>query len=218
MFDGAVLKLRDAGAAIDRVKALVTVPMYSNVQIISGPTGLRGNLAGTNDPVAFAEAFSSCVAQVRSIGDAVLKDREANQQDGFKDWRESKRKECEQDDLLRFINDKRNADLHEGYSPLVFTMNIFSFNTTTDGAAPSAAAILVVNGTGPYWIVDQGTVHERRLPVTSVGDVSFTVALAEPPASHLGGCLSSTEPVAILCLAEGYYRDLLFEARKRFTP
>jgi hypothetical protein len=188
------------------------------VQIISGPPGLKRDPAGASNPVAFAEAFSSCVAQVRSVGDAVLKDQEANKQAGFQKWRNSKKNECKNDDLLRFINDRRNADLHEGYSPLAFTMHPFSFNSETVGPAPSPAANLFVDGTGPYWIVDQGTPHERRLPVESMGNVLFSVAIVNPPTMHLGSALPSTEPGAILRLAEGYYANLLFEARQTFAP
>jgi hypothetical protein len=150
MFSGAVVKLRDARTAMDRLSTLVIPPVTSNVQIISGAPGVKGDPVGTNRPVEFAEAFSSCVEQVRSVGDAVLKDKEAIKMAGFPAWRELKKTECKNDPLLKFINDRRNGDLHAGDSPLVFTMHPFSFNSMAVGTAPSPTASLFVDGTGPY--------------------------------------------------------------------
>lgn len=217
MFGGAVIKLRDARTAMDRLIALVIPPVNSNVQIVSGSPGLKGDPVGTGSPVAFAEAFSSCVAQVRSVGDAVLKDKGANKLTGFPAWRESKKTECKNDALLEFINDRRNSDLHEGCSPLVFTMHPFSFNSGAVGSPPSPTASLFVDGSGPYWLIDQGTPFERQVPCEMLAGVAFTVAITNPPAKHLGRILRSTDPVSLLSLAEAYYANLLFEAKSKFA-
>ena len=217
MFGGAVIKLRDARTAMARLIGLIIPPVNSNVQIISGLPGPKGDAVGTSSPVAFAEAFSSCVAQVRSVGDAVLKDKEANKLTGFPAWRETKKTECKNDALLAFINDRRNGDLHEGCSPLVFTMHPFSFNSGAIGLPPSPAASLFIDGSGPHWLVDQGTPLERHVPCDVSAGVAFTVAIANPPTKHLGSILQSTDPISILSLAEGYYAKLLFEAKSKFA-
>ena len=216
MFNGAVIKLRDARTVMDRLNTLVIPPVTSNVQIISGPPGVKGDPIGTYKPVEFAEAFSSCVAQIRSVGDAVLKDKEAIKLTAFKAWRELKKDECKNDSLLKFINDRRNGDLHAGDSPLVFTMHPFSFNSMDLGAPPSPTATLLVDGTGPYWVVDQGSPRERRVPCKEIGHVVFTVAVVNAPDTHLGIALPSTDPVVILGFGEKYYANLLFEAKKTF--
>lgn len=121
MFENASDKLNDARIALERLQSLVTQPVVSNIQIISGPQGSVGEAEGTLNPVAYAEAFSSCLAQIRAIGDAILKDKTANTHSEFNRWRNSKIQECKSDDLLKFINDTRKADLHEGRCPLLFT-------------------------------------------------------------------------------------------------
>ncbi len=217
MFNGAEIKLRDAQTAIKRLIALVTPVMTSNVQIISGVSGVRGNPVGTKRPVEFAEAFSSCLAQVRSVGDAVLKDKEALNLSGFNSWRESKKTECKNDPLLKFINDKRNSDLHTGDSPLSFTMHAFAFDSTVLGAPPSSTAILLIDGTGPYWVVDKGSPDERREPCKEIGHIAFTVRVVNAPSTHLGIALPSTDPITLLSLGKRYYANLIFEAKKAFV-
>lgn len=216
MFDGAVIKLRDARTAMQRLNALVTPPVTSNVQIISGASGAKGDPVGTYKPVDFAEAFSSCIAQVRSVGDAVLKDKEALKLPGFSSWRESKKTECKNDPLLKFINDKRNSDLHAGDSSLSFTMHPFAFDSTALGAPPSSTAILLVDGTGPYWLIDEGSPGERRVPCKKIWHIAFTVTVANAPHTHLGIALPSTDPITLLGFGEKYYANLIFEAKKAF--
>ena len=216
MFEGAIVKLQDARTAIERLRSLVIPPHVSNVRIVSGPSGVSGNEVGTRDTVAFSEAFSSSVAQIRSVGDAVLKDKMAMALSGFKSWRDVKIIECKNDDLLKFINDKRNSDLHSGFRPLVFMMQAFAFSNRNVGVARSPSAVLQVDGTGPYWIVDPQTPQERRIPCELREGYKFTVAIVDPPLVHRGIPLPSSDPINICALAEKFYAELLFEARSMF--
>jgi len=216
MFEGAKAKLQDARTAIERLRALVISPVVSNIRIESGPSGISGNAVGTRDTIAFSEAFSSSVAQVRSVGDAVLKNKKAMTIPGFKSWRDAKIDECKNDDLLKFINDKRNSDLHSGFRPLVFMMQALAFSTRNLGVAPSPSAVLQVDGTGPYWIVDPQTPQERRIPCELREGYKFTVAIVDPPLVHRGIPLPSSDPINICALAEKFYAELLFEARSMF--
>jgi len=218
MFENASDKLNDARIALERLQSLVTQPVVSNIQIISGPQRSAGDAEGTLNPVAYAEAFSSCLAQIRAIGDAIIKNKNANTLPGFGSWRDSKKTECQNDSLLRFINEARNADLHEGRCPLLFTMHPFSFESDRVGPAPSTNAVLVIDGRGPQWIIDRGTPNERRSPVEPNGIIYYTVAISNPPVIHLQNPLSSTTPTAILHQAESYYSRLLYEARSTFAP
>jgi hypothetical protein len=216
MFGGAIAKLQDARTALERLRALIGQPIVTNIRIISGPSGVSGDSVGIGDPVAFSEAFSSCVAQVRSVGDAVLKDQAARKLPSFERWREAKKNECKNDDLLKFINDKRNTDLHSGFCPLAFTMHTYAFSNENVGAVPFPGAPLYIDGRGPYWIVEQGTPRERQIPCELREGYVFTVAIIDPPMTHRGKPLPSSDPVTVCALAEEYYAELLFEARSKF--
>jgi len=215
MFEGAMVKLQDARTALDRLRASVKPPQVTNIRIISGPPGLRGDPVGIDDPVAFSETFSSCVAQIRSVGDAVLKNRLASKINGFRDWRARKTDECKNDNLLKFINDRRNEDLHNAVRRLSFTMHACAFSNE-NARAPSPGASFWMDGTGPYWIEYQGTPSERRIPYEPREGYVFTVAIITPPTTHRGKPLASSDPVTVCTLAEQYYAELLSEARSKF--
>ena len=200
MFEGADIKLQDARTAIQRLSALIKPPFVTNIQIKSGPSGVSGDSVGIDDPFAFSEAFSSCMAQVRSVGDAVLKDKAANKLPGFGKWREEKKDECKNDDLMKFINNRRNDDLHAGDRSLSFTMHPHKFSSESVGVKPIIGATLRINGTGPYWIVDQGTPQERRVRCKCPQGVTYTVAIIDPPNSHKGKSLSSSNPAKVFNL------------------
>jgi len=150
------------------------------------------------------------------VGDGVLKDKMAMTLPGFESWRAVKINECKTDDLLKFINDKRNSDLHSGFRPLVFAMQAYAFSNSNVGVAPSPSAVLRIDGTGPYWIVDPETPQERRNPCELQEGYTFTVAHIDPPLMHRGTPLPSSDPVTVCALAEKYYAELLFEARSTF--
>lgn len=213
MFENAEVKLRDARTALERLRSLATDPQRSNIQIISGSSGPAGDPVGTVDPVAFAEGFSSSLAQLNSMEDIILKDLEANAHSAFHPFRKAKMRQCKSDELIRFINKNRNSDLHAGNGPLVYTMYPIAFDTANLGPAPTESAILRVDGTGPYWIIHFRTPHERRVAVQSAGQVRFNVAIANPPRTHLQQPVSPNDPISVLHLAETYYANLLHEAR-----
>lgn len=164
MFEGATSKLENARTAIDRLRALAAPAVRSNIQIVHSSSRSQIDPLGTNDPLAFAEAFSSSVAHVRAIGDAVFKNKLAARLAGFVVWREAKRSFCKNDELLKFIADQRNSDLHEGESPLTYAMQALAFSSEMVGQAPTDDAVLLMDGSGPYWLVAQGTALERRVP------------------------------------------------------
>lgn len=214
MFEGAEIKLQDARTAIRRLRAMTQPLLVTNIQIKSGPSGVSGELVGTDDPVAFSEAFSSCVAQVRSVGDAVLKDKDANKLSAFRKWRETKKDECKNDDLMKFINDRRNDDLHEGDGCLSFTMHPYKFSSEDVGTALPPGAVLRVSGTGAYWIAP--ATPDDRHPCAIPDGAVFTVAIIDAPTVHKGKPLTGSDPVTICATAERYYTELLREARRLF--
>jgi len=217
MFEGATAKLQDARTALYRLRGLARPAVETNIQIISGATARQIDPVGTDDPVAFSEAFSSCVAHIRSVGDAVLKDKRAQQVSGFQEWRELRILECRSDELLKFVNDQRNSDLHEGLSCLTFAMQTWRFSSDDIRGAPSPGAILFLDSTGPYWLVEQGTPRERRVACANPKGYLLSVAVARPPTTHKGRPFTSRDPVSLCEIAESYYAELLFEAKTRFA-
>lgn len=216
MFEGATRKLENARTAIDRLKALTELAVTSNIQIVHSSSLSQIDPLGTGAPLAFAEAFSSSVTHVRAIGDAVFKNELAAQLPGFAAWREAKISFCKDDELLKFIADQRNFDVHEGATPLTFAMQAWAFSSAMTGPAPADDAVLLVDGSGPYWLVAQGTSRERRVPCVIRPGFQVTVALGDPPATHKGRPLQSRDPLSICILAERFYSDLVFEAKGRF--
>ena len=213
MFENANNKLQDARMAIKRLIGLISPPLKTNIQIKSGPSGVCGDSVGIDDPVVFSEAFSSCVTQVRSVGDAVLKDEAANKLPGFKDWRKAKKDELENDDLMEFINQRRIDDFHFGQRYLEFTMN-YGFPSGGVGVVPFKGAVLHINGTGLYWI--NPDIPDERHPYQVQKGFVFTVAIINPPTMHRGKPLSSSDPVTVCAMGEKYYTELLREARRLF--
>lgn len=214
MFKGADIKLQDARTAIKRLRALIRPPLETNIRIKSGPSGACGDSVGIDDPVVFSEAYSSCVAQVRSIGDAILKDKAANKLPGFEEWREEKKDECKNDNLMKFINDRRNDDLHAGDRSLSFTMNAHEFSSGGVGIKPFIGATLRIDGTGPYWINMENP--DERHPCKVQKGFVFTASIVNPPTMHMGKPLPSSDPVTVCDMAEKYYTELLREARHLF--
>ena len=212
MFEAADRKLHNARTALQRLRALVKPPLVTNVQIISGPG--NGEIVGIEDPLAFSEAFSSCVAQVRSVGDAIRNDATANKLPDFKEWIKAKIAECMSDELMTFIRDRRNSDLHEGECPFSFRMHPCTFVITDVVPTLPKGAVLRVNGTGPYWILPN-TLDERH-PYEIPNGAVFTVAIIDPPTMHKGKPLTASDPVTICAMAEKYYTELLREARHLF--
>lgn len=158
------------------------------------------------------------VAQVRAVGDAILKDRDANKLPGFQIWRDTRKLECMGDDVLKFINDRRNSDLHEGNTSLVFAMHPRSFNSERVRTSMPPGTTLYVGGTGTYWITGRGTPDDRRVPCEGLQDYYISAAVLDPPTSHLGRPVQSDDPVSICEMALRYYELMLWDARKQFEP
>ena len=216
MFEGATRKLEDARTAVNRLKALTEPAVVSNIRIVHSASLDQIDPLGTADPLALAEALSSSVTHVRAVGDAVFKDKLADPLPGFAAWRKAKISFCKDDQLLKFIEDQRNFDVHEGATPLTFAMQAWAFSSEMTGPAPADDAVLLVDGSGPYWLVARGTSRERRVPCVFRPGFQVTVALADPPETHQGRPLQFRDPLSICVVAERFYSHLVFEAKGRF--
>jgi hypothetical protein len=216
MFEGADTKLQDARTAVARLSSMISAPIETNIRIISGPSGIKNDSFGIRDPFAFKECFSSCMVQVRSIGDAILKNKEALELPCFVKWKKNKISFCKTDDLMTFINDRRNDDIHEGNYCLQFTMNSHVFSSENVGDEPTPSSVLRIDAKGPYWVVDKGTPDERIETCKNIDGLTFTASIINPPVMHNGNPLKTSDPVTIYNLALHYYADLLWEAKNKF--
>ena len=234
MFFYATEKLQDARISLDRLR-IMTCPLHeSNIKFVSGPEGDCGDNIGIVDPIAFSEAFSSCIIQIRAVGEAILNvekleingikvnERELNEKNQFElfmRWKKEKlkyHKELEVGELINFIYEERIADFHFGVSRLAFTMYGHSFSTTKLGEKPTADATWIINGKGLFWLVNKGTSKESFIPCDIKDGYAFGAKLINPPRLHQNQPLSSTDPLSICVTALNYYEELLFEAKSKF--
>lgn len=234
MFEYATEKLQDARTALERVRSMVIPPNESNIKFVSGPEGVCGDIVGIIDQGAFSEAFSSCIIQIRAVGEAVLNVdelefngikvkekelKEKNQYKHFRNWKEEKiknHKALNEGELINFIKEKRIADFHYGVSTLAFTMYGHNFSTNDLGRKPSPDATWIINGKGIFWIINKGTPEERLIPCEINEGCTFAVAIINPPTLYLHKPLPSTDPISICITALKYYEELLFEAKNKF--
>ena len=234
MFEYASEKLNDAHSALEILQTLVILPDESNIRFVSGPEGGSSDKVSIANPAAFSNAFSSCVYQIRAVGEAVLnvdklkingirvKEKELNennQLDVFRNWKKQKcnfHKSLGVGELLYFIHNYRIDDFHYGINSLAFTMYGHKFSTNGIGDKPSPDAEWFVNGKGVFWLVNKGTAKERCIPCKIKVGLSFDVTIINPPMFHLGKVLTSTDPISICKTALNYYEEFLFEAKNNF--
>lgn len=167
------------------------------------------------DTQLFRSQFNACLSALRSITFALQS--EDKHVSGFEDWYGVKQSEMRGDELLRFIHDSRNADVHQGRHSLKFTgAEIGMFETDKAGPPPADNSVMVIGIEGPYWIVDHGTPNERRVPIRQGGNWTIHVAIENPPKTHLGHALTQTNPITLCRTALEYFHQLVIDARVEF--
>lgn len=190
MFTGALSKLEDCRFILDQLKAATNAP-------------------------SFRSRFNSFLSASRAITYALQKDGAHIQ--GFKNWYERKRLEMENDDLLRFLHSARTEDFHEGKHSLTFETYVDRFSGGRAGRPPSPDAKMAFGAEGVFWVVDEGTPQQRRIPIKQGGDWVTLISVANPPRGHRGKELASTHPLTICELAVRYFSELVHEAKTKFA-
>lgn len=171
-----------------------------------------GNMKTARDAQAFRSAFNSFLSAARAVTYALQK--EGKPLEGFSDWYNRKQEEMKGDELLRFIHQARTQDFHEGKHRLHFGTHIQHLSIGAE-PPPSKNAAFVIGADGPFWIVDEGTSRERKIPFKAA---SYTVRVTCdcPPSMHLGKKLDTDDPVTICELATAYFENLVYEAKTKF--
>jgi hypothetical protein len=122
------------------------------------------------------------------------------------------------DELLRFIHDARIEDFHQGKYRLRFpSAFIEHFSVEGAGPPPAPGASLAIGTEGPFWIVDQGTAKEKRIPVRLGGSWIVQVVVENAPSVHRGTKLVRNDPISLCELAIEYFQNLVYEAKSRFS-
>ncbi len=167
---------------------------------------LEGMKSAT-DPLSFRSQFSAFLQHARAITYALQKD--GRHIPGFEEWYNGKQQEMGGDELLKFICDARDEDVHEGKHRLDFGTHIQHLSLDAAGPPPSPGAALVMGREGPLWIVDRGTPQERRIPIKKGGVWTTWVSMKGAPTVHLGKSLERNDPLTVAQLALDYYASVL---------
>ena len=177
---------------------------------------LLGQLKAATDAIQFRSIFNAFIAAARGITNSLQ--AEGKHIKGFSEWYTVKQQEMRTDELLRFIQEARIADFHEGKHRLIFpSAHIEFFSTEQTGPPPAPNASLVIGTEGPFWIVDRGTPRETRIPVGRGGKWAVQVAVDNAPSVHRGQQLTRKDPVTLCELALTYFRELVYEAKSNFS-
>jgi len=166
------------------------------------------------DAATFRSLFNSFLSAARAITGALQKD--GAKLPAFTEWYRKKQGEMKADELLRFIHEARVEDFHEGRHRLSFSTYIGYLSSEEVGPPPTPGASLVIGPDGPFWLVDEGTARERRIPVGG-GSFITRIAIANPPTTHMGKRLQRTDPLSILTAALTYFENLVHEAKSGFA-
>ena len=132
---------------------------------------------------------------------------------GFQGWYKVKQDEMKSDELMRFVHDSRIEDFHQGKHQLQFETYVAYLSTSRAGPPPVPGAALSIGAEGPFWVADQGTPRERRVPVKRGGTFSTSVSIADPPGTHRGQPLAQIDPCSLCRVALEYLEGLVHEVR-----
>lgn len=112
-----------------------------------------GDLREARDSLSFRSRFNSTINALRAITYALQKEGTGKHR-GFDDWYRPKQSEMRSDELLHFIHEARNEDIHEGKHSLQFGTSIG--HLSTEQALPSRppGAKFLVLMHGAFWCVE----------------------------------------------------------------
>jgi len=177
-------------------------------------SNILDQLNRVSDASSFRALFNSFLNSARAITNALQK--EGNDIPGFNDWYVLKQEEMRNDELLRFVQLARVQDFHEGKHVLVFSTVVTEFSTGQAGSPPSTNAAIVMGANGPFWLVDEGTPRERRIPIKQGGTWATRVGIKNAPTKHRGETLERNDPLTICRIVLVYFSELLHEAVQSF--
>jgi hypothetical protein len=188
-------------------------------------------LESSGDSLTFKAVYAALFVACRSIPDAVdrelkpilRKDRKtpegSRRLSDYGAWCKVKLKERQETgSLLEFVENARDADVHEGKHQLVFPSSQIDAGVISPANGPPGTSSAVINSDGVFYLVDVDSAMQRRVPIMGGITSTIQVSLSSPLTHHLGKPLLETDPLAVARTAFNYYAALLWEAKERFLP
>jgi hypothetical protein len=186
-------------------------------------------LESARDALAFKAVYAALFVACRSIPDAIdrelkpmlRKDRKtpegSRRLSDYGDWCKAKLKERQEPgSLLEFVENARDADVHEGKHQLQFPGVHIGLGMISPANGPPGTSSVVINPDGAYYLVDMNTPIQRRVPILDGITSTIQVSLATPLMHHRGEALAESDPIAVARTALNYYAELLWEAKENF--
>ena len=171
-------------------------------------------LERAKDTDEFRAHFNAFLSTAKAITNTLQ--AEGAHVDGFQDWYAPKQDEMRADQLLRYVHVTREASYHRGL-PNVESAGTYVPFATTGTIKPAPDAVMELSAEGVFWILEQGTPRERRVPANQHAAWRTVVAIRDAPTSHRGGNVQP-DPVTIFRQALAYYEELVFEGRQKVSP
>ncbi len=173
-------------------------------------------LDAAQDGRSYREAFAAFVNHSRAVTNAMQKELR-HKADGFDDWYGTKEVEMRADPLLKYFHNLRVEDFHREGNRLQFSTS-FDFGAGRRlGPVPAPEAMLMSHDDGFYWVIDQGTPKERRIPLKAPQLFQTQAYLVDAPTTHKDKPVGTRSPRSLCKLVLEYMESLVFEAKKRFA-
>lgn len=177
---------------------------------------LAEQLERATDAPTFRTIFSAFLSAAKATFDSLRKD--GAKHPGFRQWHDGKRTAMKNDDLMRFVLDARDEDLHEGRHRLLFSTHLEHFDTGKAEPPPGGYPATIVFGReGPTYVVDERKPTERRVPIHTGGSWTTSVQIYNAPNKHRGKSLAASDPLSLCGAAIAYLGELVHEAETRFS-
>ena len=133
----------------------------------------------------------------------------------FDVWWKEQMKARNRDELLAWLDNERDVDIHGGtQSNLAFNTFVSHLDTSQIGPPPFPGAALVIGNTGAFWQVHAGTVREQLIPIEHAG-VHTSFQLGNVPKVHLGQPIDGN-PMTVLDFGIAACERMIEESRRLF--
>lgn len=183
------------------------------------------------DYIRFKRAFNECLSAVKSIaykleGETkhfLRKSGRKHEIPDFQGWWKEQQQKVASDPLLEWAGRVRDSDTHIRNGEIFASSYSIDMLDGADLEPGPPGASLGIDSTGTYWIVDGGTVRERRIPARPrAGSPSAqarnvtNVWVHDPPTSHRGEPLVSRDAITLVTLVVNYWESFADDLFKRW--
>jgi len=173
---------------------------------------LLDKLIQASDFVEFKSLFNSFLSSSRAVTYALQKQGKAIK--GFSKWYSLKQEEMKNDELLKFMHNSRIEDFHKGVHK--FACSTYIKHLSTNELNKPGNASMIIGSEGAYWVVDEGTSKERKIPIKGA-EYTISVSIQSAPKKHLGRVLAKNDPITLCKLTLEYLETLVYGAKTKFS-